>query len=110
MTTGHANEPTTLAMNCFQSIDWHPRYNLEEYETIGIAPQDTAQKWNTVGNLWLLVFRKHFFCRTNNAPIFDPNRKLFRAMPKHTPTGISDIFVSYSARPYFLEVKRPGSY
>jgi hypothetical protein len=57
-----------------------------------------------------LALRKHFFYRTNNTPIFDPNRKVFRAMPKHTPKGISDIFVLYGVRPYFLEVKRPGSY
>lgn len=57
-----------------------------------------------------LAYRKHFFYRTNNTPIYDTNRKVFRAMPKHTPKGISDIFVLYGARPYFLEVKRPGSY
>lgn len=57
-----------------------------------------------------LALRKHFFYRTNNTPIFDPNHKVFRAMPKHTPKGISDIFVLYGARPYFLEVKRPGTY
>jgi len=57
-----------------------------------------------------LALRTHFFYRTHNTPIFDPNRKLFRAMPKHTPKGISDIFVLYGARPYFLEVKRSGSY
>jgi hypothetical protein len=57
-----------------------------------------------------LTLRKHFLYRTNNTPIFDTNRKAFRAMPKHTPKGISDIFVLYCARPYFLEVKRPGTY
>lgn len=57
-----------------------------------------------------LALRKHFFYRTNNTPIFDTNRKTFRAMPKYTPKGISDIFVLYGVRPYFLEVKRPGSY
>ena len=56
------------------------------------------------------AFRKHFFHRQNNTPIFDPNRKVFRAMLKHTPKGISDIFVLYGARPYFLEVKRSGTY
>jgi len=57
-----------------------------------------------------LALRKHFFYRQNNTPIFDTNRKVLRGMPKHTPKGISDIFVLYGARPYFLEVKRPGSY
>jgi hypothetical protein len=57
-----------------------------------------------------LALRKHFFYRTNNTPIFDVGRKIFRAMPKYTPKGISDIFVLYNVRPYFLKVKRPGSY
>jgi hypothetical protein len=57
-----------------------------------------------------LALRKHFFYRTNNTPIYDTNRKVFRAMPKHTPKDISDIFVLYGVRPYFLEVKRPGSH
>jgi hypothetical protein len=34
----------------------------------------------------------------------------FRAMPQYTPKGISDIIVVHVGRPYFLEVKRPGSY
>jgi hypothetical protein len=56
-----------------------------------------------------LALRKHFFYRTNNTPIFDTNRKVFCAMPKYTPKGMSDIFVLYGVRSYFLEVKRPGS-
>ena len=57
-----------------------------------------------------LALRKHFFYRTNNSPIFDTNLNVFRAMPKYTPKGISEMFVLYGVRPYFLEVKRPGSY
>jgi hypothetical protein len=31
-------------------------------------------------------------------------------MPKYTPKGIADIIVVHVGRPYFLEVKRPGTY
>lgn len=57
-----------------------------------------------------LALRKHFFYRNNNTPIFDTARQRFRAMPKYTPKGISDIVVVHTGRPYFLEVKRPGTY
>ena len=57
-----------------------------------------------------LAIRKHFFYRNNNTPIFDPIGKRFRAMPKYTPKGISDIIVVHIGRPYFLEVKSPKSY
>jgi hypothetical protein len=57
-----------------------------------------------------LAVRKHFFYRNNNTPIYDAGRKAFRAMPKCTPKGIVDIIVVHVGRPYFLEVKRPGSY
>jgi hypothetical protein len=33
-----------------------------------------------------------------------------RRLPKHTPRGVADIIVVHVGRPYFLEVKRPGSY
>jgi hypothetical protein len=54
--------------------------------------------------------RRHFFFRTNNIPVFDKSRGAFRALPKYTPKGIADIIVVHVGRPYFLEVKRPGSY
>ena len=57
-----------------------------------------------------LAYRKHFFYRNNNTPVYDPTRKAFRAMPKYTPKGIADIIVVHVGRPYFLEVKRPGMY
>jgi hypothetical protein len=57
-----------------------------------------------------LAARRHFFFRANNIPVFDKSRGVFRALPKHTPRGIADIIVVHIGRPYFLEVKRPGTY
>lgn len=57
-----------------------------------------------------LAAGRHFFYRNNNTPVYDAKRERFRALPKYTPKGISDIIVVRAGRPYFLEVKRPGSY
>jgi hypothetical protein len=57
-----------------------------------------------------LALRRHFFFRSNNIPVFDKSRGAFRALPKHTPRGIADIIVVHIGKPYFLEVKRPGTY
>ncbi len=56
-----------------------------------------------------LAAKRHFFRRINNTPIYDPTRKAFRAMPKYSGKGMSDILVIHVGRPYFLEVKRPGA-
>jgi len=57
-----------------------------------------------------LALRRYFFFRSNNIPVFDKSRGAFRALPKHTPRGIADIIVVHIGKPYFLEVKRPGTY
>jgi len=57
-----------------------------------------------------LAYRRHFFFRSNNIPVFDKARGAFRALPKHTPKGVADIIVVHVGRPYFLEVKLPGTY
>ena len=57
-----------------------------------------------------LALRRHFFFRSNNIPVFGKSRGAFRALPKHTPRGIADIIVVHIGQPYFLEVKRPGTY
>jgi hypothetical protein len=55
------------------------------------------------------------FARVPVAPDGLTNELKIRRMPKHTPKGISDIFVLYGARPCFLEVsgqahiKRPSN-
>jgi hypothetical protein len=57
-----------------------------------------------------------YFCwRSNNAPIFDPKRKAFRAAGKYAPKGLPDICGilqrtdgTYQGRAFFIEVKRPG--
>ncbi|HEV2630572.1 MAG TPA: hypothetical protein VGV41_18265 [Pseudolabrys sp.] len=57
-----------------------------------------------------LAYKRHFFFRSNNIPVFDKARGAFRALPKHTPRGVADIIVVHIGKPYFLEVKRPGTY
>src|SRR6185295_12982606 len=60
-----------------------------------------------------LTLRHHFFFRANNIPAFNRNTNgsiTMRRLPKHTPRGIADIIVVHTGFPYFLEVKRPGTY
>lgn len=54
-----------------------------------------------------LSARRHFFWRNNNAPIYDPTRQAFRAMPKYTMRGLPDIIVIKDGWFIGLEVKRP---
>src|SRR5690349_12013588 len=52
-----------------------------------------------------LALRKVFFFRSNNQPIFDPARKVFRALPKYTMKGIPDIIAIKDGRFIGIEVK-----
>ena len=52
-----------------------------------------------------LTLRKVFFFRCNNQPIYDATRKGFRALPKYTMKGISDIIALKDGHAYFIEVK-----
>jgi len=52
-----------------------------------------------------LALKRYVFWRQNNAPIFDTTRKAFRAMPKYSAPGLSDILLLKRGRVYFLEVK-----
>ena len=52
-----------------------------------------------------LTLKRRFFYRNNNTPIYDPTRKLFRAMPKYTMKGIADIIVVKDGRYIGLEAK-----
>ena len=49
----------------------------------------------------------YYFFRINNIPVFDPRRKCFRAMPKYSVKGVSDILVLHRGKAYFIEVKVP---
>lgn len=53
-----------------------------------------------------LSFRKVFFWRNNNTPIYDTLNKKFRAMPKYTMNGLPDIIVIRDGQFIGLEVKR----
>src|SRR4051794_18472158 len=52
-----------------------------------------------------LAAKRVLAIRLNNQPIFDPKRGIFRALPKHTPHGLSDILAIKEGRSYFFEVK-----
>lgn len=54
-----------------------------------------------------LTFRRVFFYRQNNIPVNHNGE--YRALPKHTPRGISDLVVVKDGVVYFLEVKRSGT-
>jgi hypothetical protein len=54
----------------------------------------TASESNTVAAICeYLTYKKAFFWRNNNTPIYDPTNQRFRAMPKYTMKGIPDIIV-----------------
>ena len=56
-----------------------------------------------------LALKKHFFWRSNNLPVFDSTRKVFRRMPLHAKKGVPDvILVRNGGLVCFLEIKRPG--
>ena len=58
-----------------------------------------------------LEYKKHFFFRSNNIPVYMPDKHIFRAMPKYAPKGLPDIQVlTKEGFSVFLEVKRKGSY
>lgn len=52
-----------------------------------------------------LELRKHFFWRNNNTPVYDPTRKVFRAMPKYALNGVPDIIVIKDGWFVGLEIK-----
>lgn len=54
-----------------------------------------------------LAYKKHFFWRSNNIPVFDPGKQGgFRSMPKHSLKGIPDIIIILKGgKVVFLEVK-----
>ena len=54
-----------------------------------------------------LARKKHFFSRVNNIPVFDPKRKVYRALPKYTRKGFPDIIVFWNGFPVCLEIKAP---
>lgn len=56
-----------------------------------------------------LALKRIFFSRINTTPVFDTKQKTFRAMPKYSRKGMSDILAVHAGKPYFLEVKRPNT-
>ncbi len=54
-----------------------------------------------------LAAKRVFFWRQNVVPIYNSKTEKFRAMPKYSLTGVSDIIALKKGVPYFIEVKRP---
>lgn len=52
-----------------------------------------------------LALRKHFFWRNNTVGMYDPTKKVYRAMPKYGMTGIPDIILVKNGQFWGLEVK-----
>jgi hypothetical protein len=59
-----------------------------------------------------LAVKRHFFWRQNTTPTVQKtgDHWQFRRMPKHAKRGVADIILVHVGRPYFLEVKRKGTY
>lgn len=56
-----------------------------------------------------LTLEKIFFWRSNNTPIFDATKKVFRRMPKYARKGVPDITLIHQGEVKFIEVKRKGA-
>lgn len=55
-----------------------------------------------------LSLKKRFFYRSNNIPVFDTTRGVYRAMPKYSMPGLADVTViTDGGYAVFLEIKRP---
>jgi len=54
-----------------------------------------------------LFAKGYLFWRSNNTPIFTEGK--FRALPKYTPRGLSDIIVVLKGQIVCIEVKRQGT-
>lgn len=57
-----------------------------------------------------LWYNKIFAWRNNNTPIFDITKKIYRALPKGSMKGVSDILGIYKGRFLAIEVKQFGKY
>jgi penicillin-binding protein-related factor A (putative recombinase) len=52
-----------------------------------------------------LWYNKIFFYRNNNTAMYDAKRGAYRAMPKWSIKGTSDIVGIYKGKPLYIEVK-----
>lgn len=57
-----------------------------------------------------LAYKKLFFWRNNNLPVYDSTHKIFRAMPKYSMLGVPDIIIVKDGQFIGLEVKQKGTY
>ena len=52
-----------------------------------------------------LALKRHFFWRNNTVGLYDPTTKGYRAMPKYSLAGVSDIILVKNGQFWGLEVK-----
>jgi len=52
-----------------------------------------------------LALKKYTFWRNNTTPIYNKELGRFRAMPKYSKNGVSDIILFKDGRVWFLEIK-----
>jgi len=52
-----------------------------------------------------LTLKHYTFWRSNNVPIYDPRKKIFRRMPKYSMKGVSDIILLLDGTAWLIEVK-----
>ena len=57
-----------------------------------------------------LSVKGYFFIRVNNIPVYDTVRKFYRAMPKYSMKGVSDIILFHNGKGYCIEAKVKGNY
>ncbi len=57
-----------------------------------------------------LHYKGYFFWRQNTTPIFNQERRSYRAMPKYSKKGVPDIIIIIGGMFVGLEVKKPGQY
>lgn len=60
---------------------------------------------------WLSYKKGIYFWRSNNLPVFEKDRGVYRRLPKYTPRGLPDIMVVGKGGKFIaIEVKAPKKY
>lgn len=71
-----------------------------------MAKSNENQVLQAIGDY--LTRKKYFFFRVNQIPVYEPTRKVFRAMPKYSKKGVPDLILIKDGWFIGLEVKDKG--
>lgn len=52
-----------------------------------------------------LRWKRYFFWRQNNTPVYDVKQRRFRKMNLYSMKGVSDLILIHEGHPYFIECK-----